>query len=141
MIGHSLGRMEFSIKKFAPHCVYIVFTGPTWKAVEPLVDAWVLQGGEITGFAPQLPGIEKRVASALELIGAARKDGKEVYMYNNELSIIDLSTYSTLKLSVTYYIKNTNPPPQKKHYNPIYQSIIYYINSINRIITTQFINQ
>ena len=55
-------------------------TGPTWKAVEPLVDAWVLQGGQISGFAPQAPGIEDRVASALELIGAARRDGKQVYM-------------------------------------------------------------
>ena len=39
--------------------------GPTWKAVEPLVDAWTLQNGEISGFAPEAPGIELRVATAL----------------------------------------------------------------------------
>jgi hypothetical protein len=54
--------------------------GPTWKAVEPLVDAWLLQGGQITGFARHWDHPDERVEGALELISTARKDGKEVYM-------------------------------------------------------------
>ena len=54
--------------------------GPTWKAVEPLVDAWLLQGGQITGFARHWDHPDERVESALELVSTARKDGKQVYM-------------------------------------------------------------
>jgi hypothetical protein len=67
--------------------------GPAWKAVEPLVDAWVWQGGQITGFDGVIPGIEGRVRSALVSIAAARKEGKQAYMYNNELAIIDLPAH------------------------------------------------
>jgi hypothetical protein len=48
--------------------------------VEPLVDAWLLQGGQITGFARHWDHPDERVEGALELISTARKDGKEVYM-------------------------------------------------------------
>ena len=54
--------------------------GPTWKAVEPLVDAWLLQGGQITGFSRHWDHPDERVEAALELISTARKDGKQVYM-------------------------------------------------------------
>ena len=70
-------------------------TGPTWKAVEPLVDAWLLQGGQITGFAAQWNDPDARLQQALELISTARKGGKMVTMYNNELSIIDLHGHRT----------------------------------------------
>jgi hypothetical protein len=69
--------------------------GPTWKAVEPLVDAWVWQGPQITGWDGLAPGMQGRIEAALTIIAAARRDGKQAYVYNNELSIIDLSAHRT----------------------------------------------
>eukprot|EP01052_Picozoa_sp_SAG31_P033824 SAG31_NODE_3873_length_3795_cov_3.828734_2_plen_780_part_00 len=98
--------------------------GPTWKAVEPLVDAWVLQGGQITGFNAWKPGIEERVAGALELVAAARHDGKEVYMYNNELSVIDLSSHRTR--TFPWSIWRTNYAYPKNRHAGLQGSLNYY---------------
>ena len=48
---------------------------PTWKALLPVVDAWVW-------WQPKL--------SSLPMIADARRAGKSAYMYNNEIMIVDL---------------------------------------------------
>ena len=68
--------------------------GVVWKAVAPLVDAWVWQEGQFqfgvaSGTGAKAASIEKR----LELIAEARSNGADAYIYNNEIAVIDLPAH------------------------------------------------
>ena len=67
--------------------------GPVWDAVAPVVDAWVWQAGEF-GFGVASGHRAAKIVSQLDTIARVRKAGKQAFIYNNEIAIIDVHPHN-----------------------------------------------